>query len=349
VIKEGDLDLIRDDLVEFTVKPRMPARVVLNNQTLTIFETSHTKDVILSVLLPNIIVVNSKNTNCIDIIDKKTHVQETLCSMGMLGSDHEQDIAHWKEEIKFFAEKCYKKLPIVAVNKNIISLRQKELEAAEAEMKQNANVLSTNLNDQMSDVTNLAVDAITKEMKFESFAEQEELQRENSLENKGRTEVEEVKYKMECLKRLERQSDARGQADIEQVNIKGKIDALKVQIRDMIENMRKKQQSKISIMQLIADKKYKEQKNEASQLKIKMAAQLLQAYEKGDKEQCAKSDEPALIDAYCNKQFPDQPQLNQGCKVTEDFCFICCDKEFGSMRMTERKDCYQQCAGPSDY
>ena len=127
----------------------------------------------------------------------------------------------------------------------------------------------------------------------------------------------------------------------------------------MIENMRKKQQSKISIMQLIADKKYKEQKNEASQLKIKMAAQLLQAYEKGDKEQCAKSDEPALIEAYCNKQFPDQPQLNQGCKVrisfffiikvTEDFCFICCDKEFGSMRMTERKDCYQQCAGPSDY
>ncbi len=56
MIKEGDLDLIRDDLVEFTVKPRMPARVVLNNQTLTIFETSHTKDVILSVLLPNIIV-----------------------------------------------------------------------------------------------------------------------------------------------------------------------------------------------------------------------------------------------------------------------------------------------------
>ena len=45
-------------------------------------------------------------------------------------------------------------------------------------------------------MTNLAVDAITKEMKFESFAEQEELQRENSLENKGRTEVEEVKYKM---------------------------------------------------------------------------------------------------------------------------------------------------------
>jgi hypothetical protein len=69
------------------------------------------------------------------------------------------------------------------------------------------------------------VDAITKEMKYESFAEQEELQREVGLENKGRNEVEDVKDKMvlflsqECLQRLERQSDAKGQADIQQVNV----------------------------------------------------------------------------------------------------------------------------------
>lgn len=37
VIKEGDLDLVRDDLIQFTRKPRVPARVVLNNMTLTVF------------------------------------------------------------------------------------------------------------------------------------------------------------------------------------------------------------------------------------------------------------------------------------------------------------------------
>jgi len=36
-------------------------------------------------------------------------------------------------------------------------------------------VIPTNAADLMSDVTNLAVDAITKEMKYESFAENEEL------------------------------------------------------------------------------------------------------------------------------------------------------------------------------
>jgi hypothetical protein len=54
VVKEGDLDLVRDELLDFTIKPRLPARVVLNNQTLTIFETSNIKDVVLSIRLPNV-------------------------------------------------------------------------------------------------------------------------------------------------------------------------------------------------------------------------------------------------------------------------------------------------------
>ena len=54
IVKEGDLDLVRDDLVAFQVKPRLPARVVLNNQTLTIFETGNPKDTIFSIALSNL-------------------------------------------------------------------------------------------------------------------------------------------------------------------------------------------------------------------------------------------------------------------------------------------------------
>lgn len=37
IVKEGDLDLVRDDLIQFKRKPRVPVRVVLNNMTLTVF------------------------------------------------------------------------------------------------------------------------------------------------------------------------------------------------------------------------------------------------------------------------------------------------------------------------
>jgi len=123
--------------------------------------------------------------------------------------------------MKFFAEKCFKTLPVVAANSQIVQLRTKQVQDAEAEASGASAAAAGNVDigELMSDVTNLAVDAITKEMKYESFAEQEELQREVGLENKGRNEVEDVKDKMECLQRLERQSDAKGQADIQQVNV----------------------------------------------------------------------------------------------------------------------------------
>lgn len=56
-----------------------------------------------------------------------------------------------------------------------------------------------------------------------------------------------------------------------------------------------------------------------------MAANLMQAYSKGDKEQCAKYDDKSAVESYCNRKFPDTPSQNLGCKVEEDFCFICCE------------------------
>lgn len=92
IVKEGDLDLIREDLPQFTVKPRLPARVVLNNQTLTIFETNNPKDSLFSIKLPNIQVVNAKEPNCIDVIDKQNGLKKTLCAMAMLSTDHSENI-----------------------------------------------------------------------------------------------------------------------------------------------------------------------------------------------------------------------------------------------------------------
>jgi len=38
IIKEGDLDLMREDLKIGGRVPRVPSRVVMNNRTLTVFE-----------------------------------------------------------------------------------------------------------------------------------------------------------------------------------------------------------------------------------------------------------------------------------------------------------------------
>lgn len=119
------MDLVRNDLKDFHIKPRLPSRVVLNNQTLNIFETTQPKDLLVAISLPNLQVETSMETGCIDVSDKKSGQRETLCSMAMLGTDHQENIERWKDQMRFFAEKCYKKLPVLAPTSNIVKLRAK--------------------------------------------------------------------------------------------------------------------------------------------------------------------------------------------------------------------------------
>lgn len=51
VIKEGDMELVRDDLKGFSKPPRTPARVVLNNSTLSVFLSDNFGDIQYSLTL----------------------------------------------------------------------------------------------------------------------------------------------------------------------------------------------------------------------------------------------------------------------------------------------------------
>jgi len=77
--------------------------------------------------------VTSDLPNCTNVIDSKSSRKKTLCSMAMLAGDHQENINHWKDQMKFFAEKCFKTLPVVAANSQIVQLRTKQVQDAEAE------------------------------------------------------------------------------------------------------------------------------------------------------------------------------------------------------------------------
>jgi hypothetical protein len=61
---------------------------------------------------------------------------------------------------------------------------------------------------------------------------------------------------------------------------------MKEQIRNMIAETRLKQMKKIKIMQKLAQKSSRETVGQASELRIKLAADLVKAYKKGDKTKC---------------------------------------------------------------
>jgi len=73
VIKEGDLELVRDDLLGFKVPPRTAARVVLNNSTFSIFATDNFEDILFSCTLKELqLEADVTDINCFKIINKRS-------------------------------------------------------------------------------------------------------------------------------------------------------------------------------------------------------------------------------------------------------------------------------------
>jgi len=109
VIKEGDLDMLLEDFKNLSRPPRLPTRVVLNNKTITIFQSDSYNSIYMSFELKNLdqIQLNPIDPgSCFILKDKRDNSKTiTLCAptTGKFTSEQERD--QWTDAIYLFKEK----------------------------------------------------------------------------------------------------------------------------------------------------------------------------------------------------------------------------------------------------
>jgi len=96
------------------------------------------------------------------------------------------------------------------------------------------------MQEKMGGVTEMAVDAMSKEIKFESLAEKEEIEREKMEDNENRARLEAMKAKEECLERDQAKLGANDRAVLQETNLANQIKEMKESIKNMIMNQRAK-------------------------------------------------------------------------------------------------------------
>jgi hypothetical protein len=78
-------------------------------------------------------------------------------------------------------------------------------------------------------------------------------------------------------------------------------------------------------------------------LRSKMAADVEKANKIGDIKKCKKGKiDKDYRSSYCDKVFIDDFVRNGDCK-SENFCYSCCEHEFGNMHIDKRETCYNMC------
>ena len=73
-----------------------------------------------------------------------------------------------------------------------------------------------------------------------------------------------------------------------------------------------------------------------------LASDMKNIYKDGDMNKCKEAMKSQQNrDAYCGANFPDDYVKFNSCKTEdEEFCYLCCETEFGDMHMDKRQTCY---------
>jgi len=99
-------------------------------------------------------------------------------------------------------------------------------------------------------------------------------------------------------------------------------------------------------MQIIAKLEGQHKRDNVDMIRIKTAVQAVKAAKTGDEEKCSLDQPKSDIEDYCYAAFPGVADEIAACMDPSEFCFKCCDIEFGSAHLDRRAACYKKKCGP---
>lgn len=111
-MKEGDLEVVKEGIRQAGSErsPRIPARVVLNNKTLTVFESDEYSAILFAINIANIKTIENFREDpdsCFVIQDCTNSNRITLCGFSTSPRQRpSQQKKEWVKQIYFFRDKC---------------------------------------------------------------------------------------------------------------------------------------------------------------------------------------------------------------------------------------------------
>ena len=337
---------------------RIPVRVVMNNHTISVYKSDEYTDVTASFeLKDSLITVPDNSFCCLNISDKlKT---ANICGYDKnCGSVSKNEwVVEWKKDFNTFKNLCHNGIEESLLDgddeaalsqKAKDKIKQANLDISKAKKRKvKDEVISEqtdNLRKNLIETQKTGFEAIEKELDIENMLKEEEKQKEvddiNLLKKKLETESEKLKCIKENIQEKEIDNDfiaQQHQVDSDIVQIKQEFSSKILKKREKLKNLLDKMRKKSKM-----DKKKLE--SEIKTLRNKIAEDLLTIQKNGSIEFCREG--KVNLDkrvAYCDKNFVDDFINNGECKKDEEFCYLCCETEFGNSFMNKREACFTMC------
>jgi len=185
--------------------------------------------------------------------------------------------------------------------------------------------------------------ALRKEEDLEELIKNEEISKIKTERKKLIRKFKHEAKKKSCLKKILSQREEEDEKTRETNEIENEVNKLKQEAIRQVRRKRTILRKKLSFIKSRMKRKNRLIEQQIQKIRQEMASDIVNANKNGDWKICKNSrKDKDKVNEYCNANFIDNYFKNEDCK-TENFCYICCENEYGNLFLRKRDLCYTMC------
>lgn len=354
-IKEADVLMEKDDesTKSLQIKPKIPVRLVLNDRTVSAYiDDTLTNRAVTFVLEDTSFVRINGVKNCFKL---QNNIRKALfCQLE--SSNGGDFVEEWDYDFNLFKIQCKKPR---ARSESILPEQKKleeefkekvnevkaqiVMEIAEKNKKKVEQNEEVKLTKKVQEVQTTSMMALQKETKLEELLEREEQEKEASETQMLETVIEQEKKKAECLNKAIKERELENQMNLAKSRAEDSIKNIQEQTKRDIQKKRLEIKKKIGEMRKKQERKKAALRGQIMSIRTKIADKINKLSKNGNPDRCMNPSTPVQRENYCGLNFADNYMKFQDCMTEENFCYVCCENEFGDFHVLERDKCYSKC------
>jgi len=354
LIKETDAYVLKYNN-KGKVTSKQPIRMVMNNKTFSLFEDENYQNNLHTFQLDTMEFSRSKQWCCVNLKDSLFKFK--LCGFEALCGPRDKNIwaEDWASAYLLFKGPCYSGITLLRphdlkdLNDTYIDRMQRlklEIETKKERIleenleKKNVKILGGRI----KKLEDLGYQALGREIDVEEMLKKEEKERENMEMKHLLKKIDLETKKKECMDKKVKEKELEEKKLLDIREAKTEMKKQKKEIKLDVELKRIEMKRQIQYMRRRAKRKRAELEQKLQLVRAKMAKSAMKNNKMGNIELCrkGKASSKARL-SYCDANFITDYIRNQDCKDTQQFCYICCETEFGNMYLVKREECYDMC------
>lgn len=329
----------------------MPARLIMNLKTITIYTGNDLKDLkeSFNINSTNLIPSITQN-NCFSLVDSD-HIID-ICSFDI--NSTLEFYNEWDYDFNLFKFQCQEGNNLqqnsLFLKGNLNSRLDKIKEQIKAEVLQKREIKANNINKnrQIEEDRKLAVDlghkeilSFNKELDIEKLIEDEEIQKEKEEESELEAKLLNEKKKNKCITDLIEKKEKETEYLFKKNSESDKIKLMNDMINNQLLLKRQILKKKIENLRKISKEKKKLKNQQIMNERLEVANKLSSAYKKGDINKC-KSALQSLENwkLYCTISANENLVILKEC-IESNNSDYCCNQEYGELYPEEKIKCIE--------